>query len=148
MSAFAEKVVKARAALNLSQAQLAEKIGITARAVQTYELGDKFPRKTTLYKLASALEVSTKYLSDDDCTNPKCEIEKDAFLEEAQNRYGSNGVRDMETLLAESRAMFAGGEVSDEQKEEFFWAISEAYYQCREEAKRRFGRNRGRNDDR
>lgn len=138
MSTFAKKVVDARVAKNLSQVQLAKLVGVTSRSIQAYELGDKKPRATTLLRLANALEVSTKFLMDDDCTDPVKDIEKDAYIEEARERYGSSGEKDIRELLEANKALFAGGSLSQEQKDAFFEAVMSSYVLCKEAAKEKF----------
>ena len=46
----------------------------------------------------------------------------------------------MDELLKENAALFAGGELSQDQKDKFFQAIMTAYVTSKEEAKVRFGR--------
>lgn len=138
MKSFAEKVKDARNELGLTQTQLGEMCGVSGRAVQTYEKGEKTPRQSTMIKLAKALKVSVKFLSDDECENPVEDIEKDGYIEEARERYGAKGARDVSALLDENQALFAGGELSEEQKDEFFQAIMAAYLTCKEEAKKKF----------
>ena len=140
MKAFGDKVREARVSLGMSQIQLAKEIGVTSRSIQCYEKNEKMPRQATMAKLAKALKVSVRFLSDDDCDDPVAEIEKDNYMEEARARYGSKGVRDAEQLLAENAALFAGGELSEEQKDAFFQAVMTAYVKCKEEAKTKFGR--------
>jgi len=137
---FAEKVKQARINEGLSQTQLAEKIGVSLRAITAYERTGCKPRPSTLAKLADVLKVSTTYLTDINCDNPVEGIEKDAIVMEARMKYGSQGARDVDMLLAENKALFAGGELSEDQKEKFFRAITEAYFACRDEAKRKYGR--------
>lgn len=140
MKSFAEKVRDARNEKGLTQAQLGELCGVSGRAVQTYEKGEKMPRQATMLKLAKALNVSIKFLTDDECVNPIEDIEKDGYIEIARERYGAKGARDVNELLDENRALFAGGELSEEQKDEFFQALMAAYLTCKEEAKKKFGR--------
>ena len=68
------------------------------------------------------------------------DIEKDGYLEEARERYGSSGARDVDQLLRDNAALFAGGELSQEQKDQFFEAVMRAYVACKDEAKVKFGR--------
>lgn len=140
MKSFAEKVKDARNELGLTQAQLGELCGVSGRAIQTYEKAEKMPRQATMLKLAKALHVSVKFLTDDECDNPLEDIEKDGYIEEARERYGAKGVRDVQSLLDENQALFAGGELSEEQKDEFFQAIMAAYLTCKEESKKKFGK--------
>ena len=139
MKTFAEKVSTARHELKLSQMELAEMVEVFDRSIKSYENGKKKPRASTLYRLAKALQVSVTYLSDDDCDDPKADIEKDLYIEEAHSKYGTSGARDMDGLLAANTALFAGGDLSEEQKDRFFAAIAAAYAASKEEAKKKFG---------
>ncbi|MBQ7502599.1 helix-turn-helix transcriptional regulator [bacterium] len=140
MKAFADKVKEARISLGWSQLQLAREVGVSPRSVQAYERGEKTPRPVMLANLAKALKVSVKFLADGDCDDPAADIEKDSYIEEARERYGAKGARDAERLLADNAALFAGGELSQEQKDAFFQAVMTAYVTCKEEAKAKFGR--------
>lgn len=140
MKSFAEKIKDARNELGITQTQLAKACGITSRAVQTYEMGEKRPHKSTLIKLAKELKVSIRFLEEDECEDPMADIEKDGYISEARRLYGTTGERDMKDLLNWNRALFAGGEISDDQKDEFFQAIMAAYLACKEEAKKRYGK--------
>lgn len=139
MKSFADKVKDARAELGLSQIQLGEMVGVSNRAIVSYESGEKKPRQSTMLKLAKALKVSVKFLTNDSCMNPMEDIEKDGYIEEARDKYGAKGARDMETLLAENAALFAGGDLSQEQKDVFFEAVMKAYLACKEEARKKYG---------
>jgi len=140
MKTFSEKVKDARLQLGLSQQQLGEATGVSLRTILSYEKGEKMPRQGTLLKLAKALGVSSKFLIDDLCENPMEDIEKDSYIEDAREKYGSKGAKDVDKLLADNAALFAGGELSQEQKDEFFQAVMVAYVTCKEEAKKKFGR--------
>ena len=131
MKSFAEKVFDARTELGFSQTQLGEKVG-------AYEKGEKTPRPSTVLKLARELNVSVKFLTDDTCVNPLEDIEKDGYIEEAREKYGSKGARDLDTLISENCALFAGGELSTEEKDVFFEALTKAYIACKEEAREKF----------
>ncbi len=140
MASFAEKVKTARSELGLTQAELGEAVGVSLRTILDYEKGKKSPRQSTLLKLAKALKVSVKFLTDDTCNNPLADIEKDGYIEEARQRYGAAGGRDVEQLLADNAALFAGGELSQDQKDAFFEAVMKAYITCKEESRAKFGR--------
>ncbi len=140
MKTFSEKVKDARLQLGLSQQQLGEATGVSLRTISSYEKGEKMPRQGTLLRLAKALGVSAKFLIDDQCENPLEDIEKDSYIEDARAKYGRKGAKDVEQLLADNAALFAGGELSQEQKDEFFQAVMVAYVTCKEEAKKKFGK--------
>ena len=140
MKTFSEKVKEARVSLGISQPQLGKKIGLSVRSVIAYEKGEKKPRPASMLKLAKALGVSVKFLSDDECEDPMADIEKDDYIAEARERYGAAGAKNMDELLSANTALFAGGELSQEQKDAFFEAVMKAYITCKEEARRRFGK--------
>lgn len=140
MKTFPEKVKEARVSLGISQPQLGKKIGLSVRSVIAYEKGEKKPRPASMLKLAKALGVSVKFLSDDECEDPMADIEKDDYIAEAWERYGAAGAKNMDDLLSANTALFAGGELSQEQKDAFFEAVMKAYITCKEEARRKFGK--------
>ena len=140
MKTFSEKVKEARVSLGISQPQLGKKIGLSVRSVIAYEKGEKKPRPASMLKLAKALGVSVKFLSDDECEDPMADIEKDDYIAEARERYGAIGAKNMDDLLSANTALFAGGELSQEQKDAFFEAVMKAYITCKEEARRKFGK--------
>ncbi len=141
MKAFSEKVKDARASLGLSQPQVAQMAGVSVRSILAYEKGEKIPRQGTMLKLAKALRVSVKFLTDDACENAVEDIEKDGYIEQARERYGAQGVKDVNALLKENAALFAGGELSQEQKDAFFEAVMKAYITCKEAAREKFGKS-------
>jgi transcriptional regulator with XRE-family HTH domain len=140
MKTFSEKVKEARVSLGISQPQLGKKIGLSVRSVIAYEKGEKKPRPASMLKLAKALGVSVKFLSDDECEDPMADIEKDDYIAEARERYGAAGAKNMDDLLSANTALFAGGELSQEQKDAFFEAVMKAYITCKEEARKKFGK--------
>ena len=146
MLSFAEKVYSARTELGLSQGQLGEKVGVSIRSILAYEKGEKTPRPTTMLKLAKALNVSVKFLTDENCENPLEDIEKDGYIEEARERYGAKGARDMQSLLADNVALLAGGKLSVEEMDLFYEAITKVYISCKEEASAKFTRKDYRTD--
>ena len=137
---FSDKIKRAREVAELTQLELAKAVGVSQRTIASYESGGARARRSTTEKLAQALKVSVKYLSDDSCTDPLEDIEKDGYIDQARALYGAKGVRDMDELLRDNAALFAGGELSQEQKDAFFDAVMKAYITCKEEAKVKFGR--------
>jgi transcriptional regulator with XRE-family HTH domain len=140
MSIFADKVKRARAELNLSSPELAAKSGLSVRSIAAYEAGEKRPRPGSMLNLAKALQVSAKYLSDDNCDDPMAEIEKDGYIAEARKRYGASGARDIDALMKDNAALFAGGDIPQSEKDRFFEAIMRAYITCKDQAREKFGR--------
>jgi transcriptional regulator with XRE-family HTH domain len=64
-----ERLVKARGLANLTQQGLADAAGVSVTAIASYESGKLSPRKTTIYRLAKALNVEPDWLSSSDDTS-------------------------------------------------------------------------------
>ena len=56
------RIADLRTALNLTQLELAERLGVTDRAVSKWETGASYPDITLLPQLADIFNVSTDYL--------------------------------------------------------------------------------------
>ena len=60
---FKDKLKEKRLEANLTQVQLAEKVSVTPRTIQHYELGTRKPTKLDIVeKLAKALNTTPEYL--------------------------------------------------------------------------------------
>ena len=133
---------RSREVADLTQQELADLVGVSKRTIASYESTNAMARRTTIVKLARALKVSVRYLSDDECTDPLADIEKDDYVEEAGQRYGASGARDVDALLRDNAALFAGGELSQEEKDAFFEAVMRAYVTSKDIASVKFGRKK------
>lgn len=140
MKRFGDKVKEAREILGLSQGALAEQVEVTQRSITAYETGRTTPRGGTARKLARALKVSMDYLLNDTIDDPQSGIEKDPHLEAIRETYGARGEIEARRLLEKNTALFAGGTLSQEDKDTFFDAIMTAYVTCKEEARKTYGR--------
>ena len=58
------KIVYWRQKRELTQRELAEKVGVSGPAIAAYETGKAKPRITTLFRLAQALDVDVSELFD------------------------------------------------------------------------------------
>ena len=104
-----------RKELNMSQAELAEKLGVSQQTISKYERGTREPDNETLAKLAEIFDCSIDYLlGKTDIRNPY----KD-FIEKAKEQYGPRGKKQAEELLQNIQSLFDGGELPDEDKDEF-----------------------------
>ena len=137
---FGEKVKAERERLGLSQEELANYLGITRRAVVSYETSGAIPREKTLRKISETLGVTMRYLTDDNENDPEAGIEAEPFIKEARDRLGSKAAKEMEETLSKSEALFAGGTLSEDQKDIFFEALSRAYFVNKQHARAKFGR--------
>ncbi len=139
MKSFSQKIKTARAELGLNQKQLGDLVGVSQRSIAAYETSGTRPRGHLLGKLAAVLQVSVDYLLDDEITDPRQGIEKDPFVEQTRQRLGNEAAREINHLLGQNIALFAGGKLDQEAKDAFFEAVMRAYLDCKAEAKRKYG---------
>lgn len=139
---FGEKLRTLRKASGLSQAELARRLGITERSIHNYEGNYRYPKgRDVLVGMAEIFGVSVDYLLDEDPFNGESAPKGDeAFLEQAAAAFGSRGRREAEELVARTGAMFAGGALSEADKDAFFQSITQAYFEAKEAARRKYGR--------
>lgn len=140
MKNFSDKLKQARTDLKLNQQQLADMVGVSKRSIAAYETTDTKPRGTVVKKLAKALNVSVDYLLLDEIEDPNQGFERLPYIETVQERYGKRAASEMEELLKQNTALFAGGTLDQEAKDAFFEALMKAYLTCKEEARKTYGR--------
>ena len=129
---FKERLKEKRLEANLTQVQLAEKISVTARTIQNYELGTRKPTKfEVVEKLAEALNTTAEYLLG----------QGGMLVLAAQEQGGSKAAKDIDELVSEVTGMFAGGKLSDEALEGAMKALNDAYWIAKEKNKK-YGRRK------
>lgn len=118
----------------LSQIQLADIIGITERTIYNYEKEQKAPKSSTLKLLAETLGVTPDFLM-----NANAEKDFDSFMNTKDSKSEFSTENRIFTQPAEfleyATAMFAGGNLSEEAKDEFFESITQAYFLAKRKAK-------------
>lgn len=142
MTRFGEKVRDTRVALKLGQEQLGNLVGVSRRTIVSYETGGKYPRENTLRKLAQALGVTQFYLLHDEIDDPSAGIQEEPFIQEARDIYGKKGADELAKVLQANEALFAGGTLSEDQKDMFYEAITRAYFINKKRAREKFGRQK------
>ena len=124
---FGEKVQNLRKAKNMSQTQLADAIGVSLRTVRGWEIEGRYPKQHDFYqRLSDVLGCDVSYLT----------TEGESFITEATEQYGSRGAKQAQLILEQAAAMFAGGELSDEDKTAFMDEIQMLYLDSKERAKK------------
>ena len=125
---FKERLKEKRMEAGLTQVQLAEKAGVTARTIQNYELGNRKPSNMeVIQKIADALNTTTEYLLGSSGT----------YVVEAHEKGGSKAARDIEQLVSEVTGLFAGGELSEESLEGAMKALNDAYWIAKEKNRKK-----------
>ena len=120
---FGDKLKDLRIKSGMSQEQLAQKLGITRRSIVYYETSERYPKKREiLLGIAKVFSVPVDFLV----------TEKEEFVIDAAEKYGSSGVRDANELIAEIGGLFAGGKLDEEDKDKVFKAITDLYFEAKQ----------------
>lgn len=124
---FGEKVRAARIGRNWTQDQLAEVAGISKRALINYETKGILPKsRETYYKLAEALGIESDVLLDENAE----------FVMKAGESFGSRGAKEALQLVQRVTALYAGGELDDEDMDAMNRALQDAYMIAKQKNKR------------
>lgn len=142
MKTTGEKIRDRRITLNMTQKDLADKVGTTVRTISSYEAAGSKPRGLNLRKLCSVLNVSEEYLLKDEIEDETYGLEEAPYIDSVRATYGAKGANDMQNLLMQTQAMFAGGDIPQADKDKFFQAVMEAYVATKEDASERFTNKR------
>ena len=127
---FGEKLRQYREEHELTQVEFSKLINVGLKTLYLYESGQRFPRNIETYeKIANVMNCDYNYLLEDG----------DEFIAEVAGMYGQNEARKAKALSESLSALFAGGELSDEDRDAAFHAITEAYWDAKKENKK-YGR--------
>jgi len=125
---FAEKLKSTRMQAGISQERISAELGVTKRTIINYENGQTFPPVDMLPKIAKLFGVTIESLI----------AEEEEFVAAAYEKGGRKGARDAEALINEVSGLFAGGTLSDDDKDAVMRAIQNAYWIAKEESKRKY----------
>ncbi len=118
---FAEKLKSKRQGLGLSQSALAKEAGITARTLQNYEMGKRYPASLEIaQRLAQALGTTSAELLSVG--------EESIVVAPSQDAR-----RQLAELVGAVSGLFAGGELSEEDRDAAMEAIIAAYWAAKKE---------------
>ena len=101
---FKERLKEKRLEAGLTQAELAEKVSVTARTIQNYEMGSRKPGNMKVVgDIATVLGTTPEYLL----------TSADVYSVEAHQKGGAKAARDIDELVGEVTGLFAGGQLSE-----------------------------------
>ncbi|NCB52252.1 MAG: XRE family transcriptional regulator [Clostridia bacterium] len=124
---FGEKLADARKTARLTQEELAKILGLSKRTIINYEVKGLYPRNRDIYyKIAEVLRVEPNYLLTED----------EEFIMTAGDQYGPGGAKGAQQLLEQTAALFAGGELSEDDKLAFLTEIQQLYLDSKARAKK------------
>lgn len=132
MKTFGEKLKELRDERNMLQSEMAELLGVSRKTIIEYENGNCKPIRKNLIKYAQILEVPVEYLRDDRYNTPlevfnKPSPEVLGMDAERRKAVSPNAISEMEFIKERGTALLAGGELSEDLKEEFFRCMYVAY---------------------
>ncbi|MCL1790375.1 MAG: helix-turn-helix transcriptional regulator [Peptococcaceae bacterium] len=120
---FNEKLKQLRLAAGMTQEEVAGTLGVTCRAFQNYESGRVYPKNTDIYgKIAAMFNVSADYLLSDE----------DHYVLEAHRKGGPKSTKDVQALISEVGGLFAGGELTEADKDKVLRTITDLYWKAKE----------------
>lgn len=129
---FGDRLKKLREDRGLIQAELGKLIGVSDRVIGYYESNDRIPKKQeTFQKISEVFNVSVDYLLGTDGT----------FVQKSIEKFGYIGSKQAKEVLNDVKTLFAGGQLPEEDKEEFFRLITEMYFEAKKNNKK-YGRNK------
>lgn len=112
---------------NIRRVDFAEKVGITYRAFAYYMSDTRKPRRGILEKIANELNVTPEFLLDD---NKDLELTlEESFIKRITDK-GKNPL-EATKFLSQSKGLFAGNSLSDEDKYNLMRCLTEIYEDSR-----------------
>lgn len=124
---FGEKIRELRIQKGWTQDEMAMKLGVSKRTLCGYEGEGKYPRLREVYaKAAEIFNVDINYLL----------TEAEEFVNSAGERYGLRGRKQAQSILEQTRAMLAGGTLSEEDELAFMREMQELYFESKIKAKK------------
>jgi transcriptional regulator with XRE-family HTH domain len=124
---FKERLKEKRSEAKLTQTELAKKVGVSDRTIQNYELGTRRPQNMEVaQKLAEALNTSVDSLLGT----------SGILVVQAQEKGGAKAARDIDVMVSDVTAAFAGGRLDDEALDGAMQALTKAYWIAKEKNKK------------
>lgn len=124
---FGEKLAECRKQANMTQKELGSIIGVSARSIINYEVNGSYPKKREIYtKLAETFKVDINYFLTED----------EEFAIEANEKYGAKGQKEAKQILDQTSALFAGGDLNENDRDSFFKVMTEIYFDAKEKAQK------------
>lgn len=129
-----EKIKALRTAQGMSMAELARRASMSDRAIRYIESNQREPSVDAIQKIAAVLGVTTDYFMDDAAFQK--ELSDDQFYADVRKKYGSRGVAQAKKIKEQTTALFAGGELSEEDQSNFIKEMEALFLDAKEDAKK------------
>lgn len=126
---FGDKVKTLRNQKGWTQEELAKMLGLSKRTVIAYEQGENYPRKRTIYHtLAELFGVDVNYLL----------TENEEFMTQVGEQYGRRGQIQAESILTQTKELFAGGTLSEEDQIAFLTEMQQIFLDSKKRAREKY----------
>ena len=126
---FGEKIHLERTKRGMNQKEFGKLIGVSQRIVSLYETAKSFPRTRDDYaRIAEALAIDVNYLL----------TENEEFVMGIAEQYGTRGAQGANRVLSDVKALFAGGEMAEEDMDVFMKAVQDAYWELKKINKEKY----------
>ena len=129
-----DKVRALRLSKKMTMAELARTSGLSDRAIRYIENNERKPSIDAVKRLSAAFGVATNFFMEDILFQE--EMDKEAFLEQANKKYGSKGKAQAAAILDQTQTLFTGGELTDEDKEMFRNEMMAIFWDSKEKARK------------
>lgn len=129
-----DKIKALRTAQHMSMAELARRASMSDRAIRYIESNQREPSVDAIQKIAAALGVTTDYFMDE--ATFQQELNDDLFYADVHKKYGSRGVAQAKKIKEQTTALFAGGELSEEDQAAFIKEMEELFLDAKADAKK------------
>ena len=125
-----DKIKALRTAQHMSMAELARRASMSDRAIRYIESNQREPSVEAIQKIAAALGVTTDYFMDE------ATFQHDLFYADVRKKYGSRGVAQAKKIKEQTTALFAGGELSEEDQAAFIKEMEALFLDAKADAKK------------
>lgn len=133
---FSNKLRLQREAKGISQEKLAADLGMSRGSIGNYEQGLNYPRSPKTYiRLSEYFGVDKNYFRTEDDENDG-DAERAEYLDHVKSLYGKRGADQAEALLEQAAALFAGGDLTEEEEIAFLQQMQRLFLDSKVRAKK------------
>ena len=125
---FGERLLQLRRTKGWNQEETAKQLGVSKRTIHSYETGT-YPRKSDMYKkIGEVFGIDPDSLLSDE----------DMQVIFAIKKGGTKVRRDVQALVTEVGGLFAGGELSEDDKDKVLKTITDLYWIAKDKNKEKY----------
>lgn len=127
---FGDRLTQLRTEAGMTRQQLGEICGVAPSTMVNYERGLRIPYADTAVKMAQAFSLTVEELLG--MENPQLEMAKAQALDSMRATNGVTGATRLERALTTVGSVLAGGELSQEQAEEYIFEMQKMAFQAQQ----------------